>query len=89
MKKFQELLKANPDVRLMLLTHLSHRTGLIPPVKEIVAMARARGVGELIRARLADRTVIGVFKDLDSSGALVLDCEGVERRIIAGAILRA
>lgn len=52
-------------------------------------MARAVGVGELVRARLPDQTVVGVFKDLDSSGALVLDCEGVERRIVAGAILRA
>lgn len=41
-------LAANPDVRLMLLTHLSHRTGLIPPVKEIVALARARKVDVLL-----------------------------------------
>ncbi|RAK62514.1 aminotransferase class V-fold PLP-dependent enzyme [Phenylobacterium kunshanense] len=45
---YDAALKANPDVRLMLLTHLSHRTGLIPPVKEITAMARARGVDVLL-----------------------------------------
>lgn len=45
---YEAALKANPDVRLMLLTHLSHRTGLIPPVKEITALARARNVDVLL-----------------------------------------
>ena len=45
---YERALSANPDVRLMLLTHLSHRTGLIPPVKEIVDMARGRGVDVLL-----------------------------------------
>lgn len=45
---YEAALGANPDVRLMLLTHLSHRTGLIPPVKEITAMARGRGVDVLL-----------------------------------------
>lgn len=43
-------LDANPDVRLMLLMHCSHKTGLIFPVKEIVALARARGVDVLVDA---------------------------------------
>jgi isopenicillin-N epimerase len=33
-----------PRVRMMLVTHVSHRTGLVLPVGEIVEMARARGV---------------------------------------------
>lgn len=41
-------LEANPDVRLVLVTHLSHRTGLIPPVKEIIALCRARGADVLL-----------------------------------------
>lgn len=41
-------LDAHPHVRLILLTHVSHRTGLVLPIKEIVAMARARGVDALI-----------------------------------------
>ncbi len=45
---YEAALKANPDVRMMLLTHLSNRTGLIPPVKEIVTLARARGVDVLL-----------------------------------------
>lgn len=41
-------LKAHPDVRLVLVTHLSHRTGLIPPVKEIVALCKANGADVLL-----------------------------------------
>jgi len=45
---YDRALTANPDVRLVLLTHLSHRTGLIPPVKEITALARARKADVLL-----------------------------------------
>jgi selenocysteine lyase/cysteine desulfurase len=41
-------LAANPRVRLMLLTHVSHRTGLVVPVAEIVALARSRGVDVIV-----------------------------------------
>jgi len=41
---------AHPRVRLVLLTHLSHRTGLVIPVREIVAMARARGIDAIVDA---------------------------------------
>lgn len=41
-------LDANPRIRMMLLTHLSHRTGLVLPVAEIVDMARARGVDAIV-----------------------------------------
>lgn len=47
---YSKALDANPDVRLMLLMHCSHKTGLIFPVSEIVAMARARGVDVLVDA---------------------------------------
>lgn len=43
-------LDAHPKVRLILLTHLSHRTGLVIPVREIVEMARARGVDAIVDA---------------------------------------
>jgi selenocysteine lyase/cysteine desulfurase len=45
---YDRALTANPDVRMMLLTHLSNRTGLVPPVKEITALARSRGVDVLL-----------------------------------------
>lgn len=40
----------NPRLRLILLTHLSHRTGLVLPVREIAAMARARGIATIVDA---------------------------------------
>lgn len=43
-------LDANKDVRVMLLMHCSHKTGLIFPVTQLVAMARARGVDVLVDA---------------------------------------
>jgi len=45
---YDRALAANPAIRLMLLTQLSHRTGLIPPVAEIVALARSRDVDVLL-----------------------------------------
>jgi selenocysteine lyase/cysteine desulfurase len=45
---YDAALKANPDVKLVLLTHLSHRTGLIPPVKEITALCGFRGAEVLL-----------------------------------------
>jgi selenocysteine lyase/cysteine desulfurase len=45
---YEKQLTAHPDVKLMLVTHLSHRTGLVPPVKEITALAKSRGVDVLL-----------------------------------------
>ena len=48
---YQEQLKNAPsNLKLLLVTHLSNRTGLVTPVKEIVAMARARGVDTIVDA---------------------------------------
>src|SRR5256885_6455407 len=41
---------ANPAIKLVLLTHLSHRTGLVLPVAEIATMARERGIDSLVDA---------------------------------------
>ncbi|MFC4309624.1 aminotransferase class V-fold PLP-dependent enzyme [Steroidobacter flavus] len=40
--------EAHPNIRLILLTHLGHRTGLIAPVKEIIALARHRDVDVIL-----------------------------------------
>lgn len=45
---YEAALKANPKIRLMLLTHVSHRTGLVLPVAEISAMARAHGADVIV-----------------------------------------
>lgn len=47
---YERILNDNPGARLLLLTHVSHRTGLVMPVKEIAAMARARGVDVILDA---------------------------------------
>lgn len=45
---YQRVLAATPKARMMLLTHISHRTGLAIPVAEIADMARARGVDVIV-----------------------------------------
>jgi isopenicillin-N epimerase len=41
-------LKAHPQIRMMLLTHVSHRTGLLLPVKEIAELARQHDVDVIL-----------------------------------------
>lgn len=41
---------ADPRLRMVLLTHVSHRTGLVLPVAEIARMARARGIDAIVDA---------------------------------------
>lgn len=45
---YESALRKNPRVRLMLLTHVSHRDGLVVPVKEIVALAKRYGVDVIV-----------------------------------------
>lgn len=47
---YEEALKRTPRAKLLLVTQVSNRTGLVTPVKEIVAMARARGVDTIVDA---------------------------------------
>ncbi|TZG26046.1 aminotransferase class V-fold PLP-dependent enzyme [Sphingomonas montanisoli] len=47
---YDDVLKRNPDAKLLLVTQVSNRTGLVTPVKEIVTMARARGVDTIVDA---------------------------------------
>jgi selenocysteine lyase/cysteine desulfurase len=42
--------EANPAIKMVLLTHVSHRTGLVLPVAEIATMARARGIDAIVDA---------------------------------------
>jgi selenocysteine lyase/cysteine desulfurase len=45
---YEAVLKRTPNAKLLLLTQVSNRTGLVTPVREIVAMARARGVDTIV-----------------------------------------
>jgi len=47
---YEKILADNPRAKLLLLTHISHRTGLVIPVAEIGAMAKARGVDVIVDA---------------------------------------
>ncbi len=51
-------------------------------------LARADRLGETIRVRLHDRVIEGVFQNLDSTGALILDCPEGRQTIAAGAVMR-
>jgi selenocysteine lyase/cysteine desulfurase len=41
---YEDVLKKTPNAKLMLVMHLCHRTGLVNPVKEIIALARRHDV---------------------------------------------
>ncbi len=45
---YEDVLKKTPRAKLMLVTHLCHRTGLVMPVKEIVALAQQHGVAVIL-----------------------------------------
>lgn len=45
---YEKVLKETPRAKLLLLTHLSNRNGLVPPVRAIVDMARARGMDTIL-----------------------------------------
>ncbi|UDF05664.1 aminotransferase class V-fold PLP-dependent enzyme [Asticcacaulis sp. AND118] len=45
---YDDALKTHPNIRMILLTHLGHRSGLRLPVREIVSMARTRGVDAIV-----------------------------------------
>ncbi len=47
---YARVLEGTPRARLLLVTHLNNKTGGIIPVKDIVAMARARGVDVVVDA---------------------------------------
>lgn len=43
-------MRAHPRLRMMLLTHVNHRNGMVLPVAEITRMARERGIGVIVDA---------------------------------------
>lgn len=62
----QQLQKAPANLKLLLVTHLTNRTGLVTPVKEIVAMARARGVDTIVDAAQTIGHMDFTLADLDA-----------------------
>jgi selenocysteine lyase/cysteine desulfurase len=45
---YEQALRQHPRTRLLLLTHISHRTGFVLPVKEIIQLAKSRGVDVIL-----------------------------------------
>lgn len=45
---YDRVLKDCPRAKLLLLTHISNRNGLIPPIRQIVDLAKARGVDVIL-----------------------------------------
>jgi selenocysteine lyase/cysteine desulfurase len=64
---YEQQLKAAPaNLKMLLVTHLSNRTGIVMPVKEIVAMARARGVDTIVDAAQTIGHLHFTLADLDA-----------------------
>jgi selenocysteine lyase/cysteine desulfurase len=66
LQAYEDVLTRTPKAKLLLVTQVSNRTGLVTPVREIVAMARARGVDTIVDA--AHGVALLDFK-LDDLGA--------------------
>jgi selenocysteine lyase/cysteine desulfurase len=63
---YSRALRAHPRVRLLLVTHLNNRTGLVIPVREIVAMARDAGVDVIVDAAHSWGQLDFTIADLDA-----------------------
>jgi len=63
---YTKLLSDNPRIKLLLLTHISHRTGLKVPISEISRMAAERGVDTVVDAAHSWGHVDFDVKDLNS-----------------------
>ncbi|WKB54868.1 aminotransferase class V-fold PLP-dependent enzyme [Eleftheria terrae] len=50
LQAYQDMLRRHPRIRLVLLTHLNHVTGLVTPVREVAAMAREVGAEVMVDA---------------------------------------
>ncbi|TXK40114.1 aminotransferase class V-fold PLP-dependent enzyme [Nonomuraea sp. C10] len=64
---YERALRLHPKVRLLLLSHMNNRTGLVTPVRQIMAMARERGVDVIVDAAHSwgqlDFTIAGLDAD--------------------------
>ncbi|WP_406275634.1 aminotransferase class V-fold PLP-dependent enzyme [Nocardia sp. NBC_00881] len=66
---YSRALRDHPGVRLLLLSHMNNRTGLVVPVREIVAMARERDVDVIVDAAHSWGQLDFTIPDLDAEFA--------------------
>ncbi len=67
---YERALRDHPTVKLLLLSHMNNRTGLVVPVREIVAMARRRGVDVIVDAAHSWGQLDFTLADLDADFAV-------------------
>jgi selenocysteine lyase/cysteine desulfurase len=63
---YRAALDANPKTKLLLLTHCNNKTGLLLPVKDIVALARQRGADVVVDAAHSFGQVAVTVADFDA-----------------------
>jgi len=63
---YRRVLDANPRTKVLLVTHCNNKTGLLLPVKEIVALARPRGIDVIVDAAHSFGQVPLTMADLDA-----------------------
>ncbi len=63
---YRRVLDAHPKTRVLLVTHCNNKTGLVLPVKEIVAIARPRGIDVIVDAAHSFGQVPLTMADLDA-----------------------
>lgn len=63
---YARALDAHPNTKLLLLTHCNNKTGLLLPVKDIVALARRRGADVVVDAAHSFGQVPLTMADLDA-----------------------
>lgn len=62
---YAQAMADEPRLKLILLTHLSHRTGLVLPVRKIAALARAHGIDVIVDAAHSWQQLDFDLSDLD------------------------
>lgn len=67
---YDRALRDHPKVRLLLLSHMNNRTGLVTPVREIVTMARGHGVDVIVDAAHSWGQLDFTLPDLDADFAV-------------------
>lgn len=67
---YERALGEHPKVRLLLLSHINNRTGLVVPVRDILAMARHRGVDVIVDAAHSWGQLDFTIDDLDADFAV-------------------
>ncbi|WP_433445399.1 aminotransferase class V-fold PLP-dependent enzyme [Nonomuraea sp. CA-141351] len=67
---YERELREHPKVRLLLLSHMNNRTGLVTPVGQIVSMARRQGVDVIVDAAHSWGQLNFTLADLDADFAV-------------------